>query len=105
MKRQVSIKVFLDEELYRYYSGLEAGRKGRVVREALRLYKDLAEPSSSAKALAEIISEIRQGFARIERLLEAGVALQRSHQNEGKGEVRLEDMADMFEGFIKDAER
>lgn len=68
MKKQVSIKVYLDEDLYQFYTSIEDGRKGQVVREALMLYRDL-RGHTSANNIADILAEIKQGFQKIESLL------------------------------------
>jgi hypothetical protein len=107
MSKQVSIKVYFDDELYQFYAKIESGRKGQIIRDALNLYKELQTYSKSG-GLAELLAEIRQGFARIEGLLQAcpdaSLCIQQ-HQLQEKSkpakEADIHDMADMFAGFIK----
>lgn len=68
MKKQVSIKVYMDEDLYSFYKNIEDGKKGQVVRDALMLYRDL-RLYSSANSLVEILAEIKEGFQKIGYLL------------------------------------
>ena len=102
-KRQVSIKVTMDEELYQYYLSLPDGTKGKVIREALFLYRDFCS-ITSPRSMAEIITEIRNGFAKLENIpLERPSAEQPSPTNEQptpKGPEE-DDLSDMFDGFIQ----
>lgn len=103
MKRQVSVKVYMDEDLYQYYSSIADGRKGRVIREALQLHKDLSS-LTSARTLTEIMAEIKQGFDRIERLLTVnpGEAISPGNKRETTGNAaEKNDLADMFENIIQ----
>lgn len=109
MEKQVSIKVYFDEELFEFYTNIKKGRKGQVVRDALVLYKELQKYSKSG-GIAEILAEIQQGFARIEDLLKGhpniNSILQQNRQQEDKTPYKkanadTPDMADMFEGFVR----
>ncbi len=105
MKRQVSIKVYMDEDLYQYYSTITDGRKGKVVCEALRLYRDYSS-TSSARSLAKIKEEIRQGFQRMECLLKNCSSASRAIEQyvPQKDTAIKGDMDDMFAGFIQGAD-
>lgn len=100
-------QVYLDEDLYQFYSNIEDGRKGQVVREALKLYRDLRD-YTSANNIADILAEIKQGFQKIERLLKEkpdlfiSSAPNNDHQKEKFGAKA--DMADLFVGFLDAAE-
>jgi hypothetical protein len=105
MKKQVSIKVYMDEDLYSFYKNIEDGRKGQVVRDALMLYKNL-RLYSSANSLVEILAEIKEGFQKIEHLLAkkpdiAGPADTDNDQQQPNSRETT-DMAVLFEGFVQD---
>lgn len=108
MEKQVSIKVYFDEELFEFYTNIEKGRKGQVVRDALVLYKELQKYSKSG-GIAEILAEIQQGFARIESLLKGqqsnnSILHQSRQQAAAPNKANTDnasDMADMFEGFVQ----
>lgn len=46
VKKQVSIKVYMDEDLYHFYSSIADGSKGQLIRDALQMYRDLSSISS-----------------------------------------------------------
>ena len=105
MKRQVSVKVFLDEDLYQFYAGIKDGKKGQVVRDALRLYKDL-NGYTGATSIIGILAEVRQGFHKLEGLLhdqkQAGLPKEETQINQ-QPSVEIE-MDELLEGFIEGGE-
>lgn len=103
MKKQVSIKVYMDEDLYMFYKNIEDGQKGQVVRDALMLYKNL-RLYSSANSLVEILAEIKEGFQKIEHLLAKKPDRPADTDNDQQQPNSREttDMAVLFEGFVQD---
>ncbi len=105
MKKQVSIKVYMDEDLYKFYENIKDGQKGQIVKNALKLYKDL-QLYSDAGSLVEILAEIKEGFQKIERLLAERpdtAPTDKDKDQQQSDPKKTSDMADMFEGFVQDA--
>ncbi len=104
-KRQVSIKVTMDEELYQYYLSLPDGTKGKVIRDALYLYRDFCS-ITSPRSTAEIITEIRNSFAKLENLLLERPSAEQPSSTEQPAPAgpKEDDLSEMFDGFVRFAD-